>query len=87
MGIRFRQAGMNDRDGFEGCACFRKLKDDTAASTIAESKEPVGVNIRRREENVQSYATKIARIRPSSANKGIVRASIASGLPKKVCPP
>src|SRR3954470_9622190 len=51
---------MNDRDGFEGCACFRKLKDDTAARTIAESKEPVGVNIRRSEENVQRYATNSA---------------------------
>jgi hypothetical protein len=57
MGIRFRQTGMNDRDGLEGCACFRKLKDDLAASTIAESQEPVGVNIRCREENVQRYAT------------------------------
>ena len=57
MGIRFRQAGMDNRDGFEGHAYFRKLKDDPAASTIAESKEPVGVNIRRREENVQRYAT------------------------------
>jgi hypothetical protein len=48
---------MNDRDGFEGCARFCKLKNDMAASTIAESKEPVGVNIRCREEHVQCYAT------------------------------
>jgi hypothetical protein len=48
---------MNDRDGFEGYPCFRKLEDDTTSSTIAEGKEPVGVNIRRREEQVQRYAT------------------------------
>ncbi|MEO6869226.1 MAG: hypothetical protein ABI168_06255 [Ginsengibacter sp.] len=48
---------MNDRDGFEGCAGFRKLKEDMATSTIAESQELVSVNIRYREKNVQCYTT------------------------------
>jgi hypothetical protein len=48
---------MNDRDGPEGYACFRKLKNDTAASAIAESEELVGVNIRCREQSIKRYAT------------------------------
>ena len=48
---------MNDRDGLEGHACFRKLKDDTAASAIAEREELVGVNIRYREQSIQRYTT------------------------------
>jgi hypothetical protein len=51
---------MNDRNGFEGCAGFRKLEDDMSASTIAESQEPVDVNIRYPEQNVQGYATNSA---------------------------
>jgi hypothetical protein len=48
---------MNHRDGLEGGAGFRKLKDDTATSAIAESRDPVGVNTRCREQNVQRDAT------------------------------
>lgn len=47
---------MYQRDGFEGCTCFRKLEDDMAARAIAESEEPVGVNIFCREENFQRHA-------------------------------
>ncbi|GAO39494.1 hypothetical protein SCH01S_32_00310 [Sphingomonas changbaiensis NBRC 104936] len=57
MRIWFGQARMHDRDGFEGYACFRKLKNDAAASAIAESEELVGVNIRCREQSIQRYAT------------------------------
>jgi hypothetical protein len=57
MSVGFGQAGMNARDGLEGHACFRKLKDDTAANAIAESEELAGVNIGCREQDIQRYVT------------------------------
>jgi len=56
MSIGFGQAGMNDGDGLEGYACSRKLKNDTAASAIAESEELVAVNTRCCEQSIQRYA-------------------------------
>ena len=77
---------MNQRNGLEGGTRFRKLKNDQATGTIAKRRKSLGIDARRGEQDLQRCATD-RRIRPLSASKGIVLANIASGLPKKVCPP
>ena len=72
---------MDDRDRLEANAGPREFEHDPPTGAIAERGDAVGVDAGLREKDGEA-ARPTACIRPTSPSRGMVRASMASGLPK-----